>query len=200
MPVLSLSTFLKAATLSPERKISLYKQYLIPGGGYDYYARLKEAIAKETYKGSSVTDAEDYLLAIKRKSEKDHSVFGLRSFNQMYLIDGMSFSKPTSAEIISPQKFLKISISPICFAEYKGKKDIVCMWNTKTPTLTPIIGMVGVNLIKRSLGVKFEGSLTTLADLRTGNKYTEDKNPIATNAIISSELAFADEFFSASQT
>ncbi len=193
MPNMSLSSFMKALLLSPAAKATHYNSYL-KGKGFQYYYKLNEAIKAITLQNASYDEAELIINTITEKARRQNCKTGFAAFNKAFLNGHGDFIEPPSGTLTSPLGYLTINVRPSACLVHGGRKKIISIWNTKSPSLNQITAAVGLTVMRRALPHDDKNE-HIIADLRKKGSYIAESFSPAISAMLASELAFADTFY-----
>ena len=198
MPTISLTSFLKILTKGTPQKVSEYSKYLTPGG-YDFYWQLKQAAHSLTVGGESFAECAKSINEITRDVERKHNLDGLKSLSKWLAKNNIAqcFSPPVGSAS-SPGKFVTIKLEPEFGAVMDGKRRLIQLWNSKGSNLSRVVAGVGIYLIQKTICVgDFADCKGGILDLRKRELYVADALPTNVEAMIASEFAWLDGFFSA---
>jgi hypothetical protein len=197
MPRIALSTFLKYCLLSEKQKASSYRKYLNPGEGYDFYWSLKKCVSEITFGGHSYDHCMGTIInPLRKKVEQTHNAHGLRTF--VYWLGGRerTFFAPPEATIATPKGYLSIRLKPEFGIVSDGERQIVSIWNTRTPDMTPFYAGVGIYLLEQNLCEgDFSDCKSTILDVRKHHWFRTDRIPATVPEFIEKEFVWIDKFF-----
>lgn len=195
MPKIALSSFLKIVGLGTPQKAREYAKYLSPGG-YDFYWQLKEAAHALTIEGQPFDRCVQPINQIKRDAERKHNHDGLKALNAWISGRGYTFFTPPQGSCSSPKKLLTVKLEPEFGYYVEGKRRIVYLWSSKTTELKSTIAGIGIYLMQRHLAVgEYQDCACTMLDIRKSQLFVSDKLPSQIPLMVSSEFAWADNFF-----
>jgi hypothetical protein len=196
MPQIGLSTFAKIIQMTPEKKIVEYSRYLKPGG-FDFYRELREAISVATWKEGDVAKAFSHIATIADVSRRKHSTTAFEAFVKEFIVPGNIFHQPPTSEITSPSKFITVRIRPSALIQCGSEFQLVTIWPNSTTKLHPRGAGAIVDLMSKFLITNNPITRYIVADLAASQPMMATKTSVVASAMVASELAFADSFFSA---
>ena len=198
MPTVSLNAFLKILSKSSPQKAAEYGRYLTPGG-YDFYWMLKDAARALTIGAKSLDECSKPILSIDRPVEKKHNLSALKSLGKWLEKEKITeFFDPPTTNFSSPAQLVKIKLEPAFGCVRENHRMIVHIWNSQTLTLSKNVGSCGVYLMQQHLCIDgFADCIPAILDTRKRDLFSARGVPSMIPAMVASELAWADSFFTA---
>ena len=197
MPTLSLNAFLKIVTRTTPQKLSDYGKYQTPGG-YDFYWMLRDAAHARTVGGELPAECLQPILDINRDVEKKHNASAFKALDVWLKKENPSafFESPVGLAN-SPLGLLSVKLEPAFGYEREGKRRLVHLWSTQSPALPQNVAGCGLYLMKQQLCVgEFADCVPAILNLRKKQLIVADAFHRSTTAMLASEFAFADGYFS----
>lgn len=198
MPTVSLNAFLKILSKSSPQKATEYERYLSPGG-YDFYWMLKDAAHALTVGGKDLAECSKAILKIDRAVEKKHNLSALNSLDKWLKKHSVTdfFGCPTGT-CSSPGGHLKIKLEPAFGCIREEQRLILHAWNSQSVSLPKNVAGCGLYLMQQHLCVEeFAKCVPAILDLRKRELFIARAVPPMIEAMVASELAWADGFFNA---
>jgi hypothetical protein len=196
MPQIGLTTFLKLFSKTTPQKMKEYGKYLTPGG-YDFYWTLKDSATALTVGGKQFSECEKLILSMKRQSERDNNIAGLKSLSKwLDKQQNATFFEAPKAVCKSPKGHLLIKIEPEFGIKNVSERRLVTVWNAKSPDMSQTISGVGIYLMQQFLHEgEFADCKSAILDLRKNSLFVADVVPANVAMMVASEFAWVDEFF-----
>ncbi|MBM3566200.1 MAG: hypothetical protein FJX42_08820 [Alphaproteobacteria bacterium] len=183
-------TFIKLASLSIKPKKSQLKKYL-GEGGYDFYWSMKQGASGISLGYKTYETAIAVIGNLAKKAEREHNKFGLQQFMKWFDTDKRTYEAPEEARFISLTKNFEVKIKPEVAFYDQESLTYMCLWNTGKPTLSPLMGGMGVYFIREAFGKPGDKKFAFF-DLRRGKIYREEDIPTKASEWLNAETSLVE--------